>query len=234
MSLTSGPSLTEELAKAGFKRDDDGQVVGLTRRGERLLRDRRAVLEQASAKVQVLRQLLQEQGPSTVQRCLVYASGKATVLEEERQIERINEMLSELGVISHQFTSAETSRRDASKLLEAFGQGDYQVLTAMKVLDEGIDIPQTDTAYILASSAVRREWVQRRGRILRRAPASRWPVFTTFIVVPPQLESDEGAAILRGELRRAEEFASLAENEWDSDGPRSIISKFEAHTWVRN
>ncbi len=226
--------LTEELAKAGFKRDDDGQVVGLTRRGERLLRDRRAVLEQASAKVQVLRNLLQEQGPSTVKRCLVYASGKATVFEEGRQIERINEMLSDLGVISHQFTSAETSRRDASKLLEAFGQGDYQVLTAMKVLDEGIDIPQTDTAYILASSAVRREWVQRRGRILRRAPGKSMASVHDFIVVPPELESDEGAAILRGELRRAEEFASLAENEWDSDGPRSIISKFEAHTRVRN
>ncbi len=232
--LDKWTELTEELAKAGFKRDDDGQVVGLTRRGERLLRDRRAILEQASAKIQVLRHLLEEQMPSTVQRCLVYASGKAAVLEEGRQIERINEMLSDLGIISHQFTSAETSRRDASDLLAAFGQGDYQVLTAMKVLDEGIDIPQTDTAYILASSAVRREWVQRRGRILRRAAGKSMASVHDFIVVPPELESDEGAAILRGELRRAEEFASLAENEWDSDGPRSIISSFEAHTRVRN
>jgi superfamily II DNA or RNA helicase len=232
--LDKWTELTEELARAGFKRDDDGQVVGLTRRGERLLRDRRAILEQASAKVQVLRRLLQEQGPSTVQRCLVYASGKAAVLEEGRQIERINEMLSGLGIISHQFTSAETSRRDASDLLAAFGRGDYQILTAMKVLDEGIDIPQTDTAFILASSAVRREWVQRRGRILRRAPGKSMARVHDFIVVPPNPESDEGAAILRGELRRAEEFAALAENEWDSGGPRSIISKFEAHAWVRN
>ena len=232
--LDKWTELTEELAKAGFRRDDEGQVMGLTKRGERLLRDRRAVLEQASAKAEVLRNLLLDQGSNTVRRCLVYTSGKATVLEERRQIEQVNEMLSEVGIISHQFTNAETSKKDASTLLRAFGEGDYQVLTAMKVLDEGIDIPQTDTAFILASSAVRREWVQRRGRILRRAPGKTMANVHDFIVVPPTPESESGSAILRGELGRAEEFASLAENEWDSDGPRRIISKFEAHTRVRN
>ncbi|MCY3922320.1 MAG: DEAD/DEAH box helicase family protein [Chloroflexi bacterium] len=232
--LDKWTELTEELTRAGFKRDDDGQVIGLTKRGERLLRDRRAVLEQASAKPHVLRQLLEEKGPTSIQRCLVYASSKAVVLDQGRQIERVNEMLSDLGIISHQFTSAETSRHTAAKLLEAFGRGDYQVLTAMKVLDEGIDIPQTDTAFILASSAVQREWVQRRGRILRRAPGKSMASVHDFIVVPPEPDSEEGASILRGELRRAEEFAALAENEWDSDGPRSIISKLEAHTWVRS
>ncbi len=226
--------LTEELRKAGFKFDDDGQSIALTAKAERLLRDRRAVLEQASAKVEVLRELLLAMGPSNIQRCLVYTSAKRAVLDKRRQIEQVNEMLSALEIVSHQFTSAETSARDAARWLESFGRGDYQVLTAMKVLDEGIDIPQTDTAFLLASSAVQREWVQRRGRILRTAPGKTLARLHDFIVVPPDQDSAAGASILRGELRRAEEFASLAENEWDDDGPRSVIWRYESLAWARS
>ena len=226
--------LTEQLARAGFEADDTGREIVPTERGERLLRERRAVLEQTEAKVGVLESLLREMGPSSIQRCLVYCSAKALVLQESRQIEQANEMLSRLGVISHQFTSEETTNRAADKLLEGFGSGDYQVLTAMKVLDEGIDIPQTDTAFLLASSAVRREWVQRRGRILRKAPGKSVAHLHDFLVVPPDPESREGASILKAELRRAEEFARLAENEWDADGPRGVISKFESLAWTRS
>ena len=226
--------LTEELRKAGFNLDDDGQSIALTAKAERLLRDRRAVLEQASAKVEALRELLLAMGPSSIQRCLVYTSAKRAVLGERRQIAQVNEMLPTLGIVSHQFTSAETAGRDAARWLESFARGDYQVLTAMKVLDEGIDIPQTDTAFLLASSAVQREWVQRRGRILRTAPGKTVARLHDFIVVPPDKDSEAGASILRGELRRAEEFASLAENEWDDDGPRSVIWRYESLAWDRS
>jgi superfamily II DNA or RNA helicase len=97
----------------------------------------------------------------------------------------------------------------------------------MEVLDEGIDIPQTDTAYLLASSTVRREWVQRRGRILRRAEGKEIANLHDFLVVPPTLGTKEGRALLVGELTRAREFASAADNEYDSDGPRAIIDRHE-------
>ena len=226
--------LTERLRKAGFMVDDDGRSVVPTAAAERLLRQRRAVLEQVSAKVEVLRDLLLKMGPSSIARCLVYTSAKGTVVDGTRQIEQVNEMLQALGINIHQLTSTETAYRDAGGYLEAFGRGDYQVLTAMKVLDEGIDIPQTDTAFLLASSAVQREWVQRRGRILRRAPGKTLARLHDFITVPPDPESPSGQSILRSELRRAEEFASLADNEWDSDGPRSVISQYESLAWARS
>ena len=192
------------------------------------------MLEQASAKLGLLRELLLDIGTSSIARCLIYTSAKGPVLEQTRQIEQVNEVLQALGINSHQFTSAETAYRDAGGWLEAFGRGEYQVLTAMKVLDEGIDIPQTDTAFLLASSAVQREWVQRRGRILRRAPGKTLARLHDFIVVPPDAESPAGQSILRSELRRAEEFASLAENEWDDDGPRTAISRYESLAWARS
>lgn len=219
--------LTEQLRAAGFHQANDDAAALSNPKVERLLRERRAVLEQASGKITRLRDLLLDTGPRRISRTLVYTSGKALVLAEERQIETVNRMLSELGVISHQYTNAETSRAESRALLDKFGAGDYQVLTAMKVLDEGIDIPQTDTAFILASSTVRREWVQRRGRILRRFPDKQYATLHDFLVVPPDPASSAGRAVLRGELTRAEEFASLAENEWDSSGPRTVMSSYD-------
>lgn len=219
--------LTEELRGAGFWRADDGRTMVANAKVERLLRERRAVLEQASGKISALRQLLINSGPRTVQRTLIYTSAKATILGEERQIDEVNALLSDLGVVSHQFTNAETSRADAQHLLDRFGRGNYQVLTAMKVLDEGIDIPQTDTAYLMASSTVHREWVQRRGRILRQYPGKEVATLHDFLVVPPDPGSSHGRAVLRGELLRAEEFASLAVNKWENNGPRSVLSAYE-------
>lgn len=219
--------LTEELRAAGFRRDDDGRTIIPNAKVERLLRERRAVLEQAEAKLAVLPNLLRGNGRDRIERTLIYTSAKPLVVDDRRQIERVNALLAELGIISHQLTSEETSRGDASALLDRFGRGDYQVLTAMKVLDEGIDIPQTDTAFLLASSTVRREWVQRRGRILRRSEGKTSASVHDFLVIPPDPESDDGKSVLRGELARAEEFTRLAQNEWERDGPRSVISRYE-------
>ena len=224
--------LTEKLRTAGFISDDSGQTNGLTDRCQALLRDRRSVLEHASAKLACLRSLLVSQGASTISRTLIYASGKKPPPGKDRQITEVNHLLSELGIVSHQFTGAETQTSASRAILEKFGHGDYQVLTAMKVLDEGIDIPQTDTAYVLASSTVQREWIQRRGRILRVAPGKSSANLHDFFVVPPDTGSQPGRSVLRGELARAVEFASLAANEWDPDGPRSLISRFEDLIWT--
>ncbi|MCY4522853.1 MAG: DEAD/DEAH box helicase family protein [Caldilineaceae bacterium] len=231
--LDKWTELTEELRKAGFTVDEDGRSVVPSAKAKHLLIERRAVLEQVSSKIGLLSELLLGMGPSSIRRCLIYTSAKRPVLDQARQIEQVNQILAELEIISHQFTSAETTYRDARNWLEAFERGDYQVLTAMKVLDEGIDIPQTDTAFLLASSAVQREWVQRRGRILRRAPDKILARLHDFIVVPPNSESSAGQAILKSELRRAEAFARLAENEWDNNGPRSIMSRYESLVWAR-
>jgi superfamily II DNA or RNA helicase len=220
--------LSEKLRKIGFVTSDDGRDAVSDNRVAGLLRDRRSVLEHVDEKLTMLRSLLIATGPDHVNRTLIYTSGKQTPPGKVRQIESVNALLAELGIISHQYTNSETSRGDANALLQKFGSGDYQVLTAMKVLDEGVDIPQTDTAFVLASSTVRREWVQRRGRILRRSPGKERAILHDFFVVPPDPDTREGRSVLRGELARAEEFTSLALNEWDPFGPRAgIIATYE-------
>lgn len=218
--------LTDELRASGLRVDDDGRTVIDNSKVERLLRERRSVLENATGKLDVLRKLLSTDPPS-VHRTLIYASAKPKVVGSGRQLEDVNALLSELGIISHQFTNAETSRADATRILDLFAAGEYQVLSAMKVLDEGVDIPQTDTAFVLASSTVTREWVQRRGRILRQAPGKSEATLHDFLVIPPDTSTSYGKSVLRGELRRADEFAGLSSNEWETGGPRSVISRYE-------
>lgn len=218
--------LTEELRACGFMTDDDGRSLTANKKAERLLRERRAVLEQAEGKIALLRGLLLNT-PGGVKRTLIYCSAKPPRVTAERQIDSVNALLPELDIVSHQYTSEETTGPDARSILEKFGRGDYDVLTAMKVLDEGVDIPQTDTAYLMASSTVVREWVQRRGRILRQAEGKTAATLHDFLVLPPDPQTAEGRAILKGELRRAEEFASLALNEWKTGGPRSVIDDVE-------
>ena len=220
--------LTVELAQAGFRVTDDGRTVGLTPRVERLLRERRALVEQADSKLGALEQALIQMNPNSIQKTLIYTSAKPTVLGKPRQITAVNRLLQDLRITSHQYTAEETGASGSQGFLRRFGAGDYQVLTSMKVLDEGIDIPQTDTAFLMASSTVEREWVQRRGRILRNAPGKEFANLHDFIVVPPDADSPSGISLLRSELRRASAFADLAENEFDPDGPRSLIRNLES------
>ncbi len=221
--------LTAQLARAGFRIADDGRTIGLSPTAERLLRKRRALVEQASAKVDALREVLEQMGPASVSKTLIYTSAKPTVPGKPRQITEVTRTLQALDIISHQYTAQETGLSESRSILDRFASGVYQVLTAMKVLDEGVDIPHVDTAFLIASSTVEREWVQRRGRILRNAPGKRVAHLHDFIVTPPVTATSSGSnSLLRSELRRASAFADLAENEFDPDGPNSVIRQLES------
>ena len=216
-------ALTDELIRAGFRVDDDGRVVISNQKIERLLRRRRAVLEQAENKIGVLRRELIR---SPVTRALIYCSPKELEVATEKQIVLVNRLLSHIGIVSHELTSVETSSGRGPEILQRFAEGEYQALTAMKVLDEGVDVPATESAYILASTTVEREWVQRRGRVLRAAPGKTHAAVHDFVVIP---ESSDGAAksVLRSELRRIRAFAALARNRWAVDGPVDEIESIE-------
>ena len=218
--------LSEQLRKRGFHGQDEGQTA-VDDAVQRLLEARRSVLEHAESKMSMLRRLIVSTPPPEVQRTLIYTSAKRDPLGRTKQITQVNRLLNEVGVISHQLTYTETGGARARKIIEDFAAGTYKALSCMKVLDEGLDVPATSHAYILASSTVRREWVQRRGRVLRAAPGKDRAYIHDFLVVPPDLESSEGRAIMRAELQRADEFAQLADNAWDNDGPRSVTEQYE-------
>jgi superfamily II DNA or RNA helicase len=136
-----------------------------------------------------------------------------------RQVEAVTTMIgSELGMRCASYTARTPAARRRELLVE-FAAGAIQVLVAIRCLDEGVDVPSTRTAYILASSTNPRQFVQRRGRVLRRAQSKRRAEIYDFFVTPPIAALTPGhpafsfaKSLLRGQVARAAEFAELAEN----------------------
>jgi superfamily II DNA or RNA helicase len=217
--------LTQRLAWMGYGAVEDATAGGLSEEAKLLLFRRRSILENAKAKLGTLRSLLLAQRPAGVRHTLIYTSAKHRS-GQTTQIVQVNRLLNELGIVAHELTYNETGSGDAAEILQGFSDGLYRAITCMKVLDEGVDIPQTTTAYLMASSTVRREWVQRRGRILRKAPGKSIAHLHDFLVIPPDVRSAAGRAILRGELERGREFASLAENSGAPGGPWEVMSRY--------
>lgn len=220
--LMAWDELTARLIRAGFMSRDEGIDEIVSPEVLALLVKRRAVLEAAAAKVSMLREILEVEGPDNVRHTLVYCSDK-----RPEQLLAVNRELVDLGLFVRQLTAEESGdRRKTAEILADFARGDYQVLTCKRVLDEGVDIPQVRQAFLLASSTVRRQWIQRRGRILRRCDAIGKDLahLHDFLVVPSDRNSSSGRAILRQELDRARAFAQLAANAGSVDGPFATMS----------
>ena len=218
-------SLTDRLRRQGFKGDAEASESGsMSMDLKKLLFARRRVIESVENKVVVLRRLLEKRSRDDIKHVLVYATDK-----NGAQLQAVNDMMqNDLNLTIHELTARQTSSKGkAADILDRFAAGDYNALTCMRVLDEGVDVPQVGEAFILASNTVRRQWVQRRGRVLRKCDAINKELahLHDFIVVPPDPRDKGSRAILKGELERAREFAELAANGGISGGPFDEIEK---------
>jgi superfamily II DNA or RNA helicase len=192
---------------------------------------RRRVLETARSKLDTLCRLLDEEDARRLRYTLIYATDK-----DPTQLDAVNAALDAREILFHQLTAEETGdRARAKRILDRFQSGDLQVLTAKRVLDEGVNVPQIERAYILASTTVRRQWVQRRGRLLRmcKAIGKTKATIHDLVALPP--EAYEGKSldadckkIVTAELDRVWEFARLSLNGAQSGGPFEKVKELRA------
>ena len=203
--------LTAKIAKLYARKNGDEKREKLL---EAFLRQRADLLNRAENKLPMLKQLVVDQSESEpLHHSLFYCAPE--------QIDEVIPMLGrEVGLRVHRFT-AEESTEERLSLLKRFASRDLHGLVAMKCLDEGVDVPGTQSAYILASSSNPREFIQRRGRILRNAPGKAEAKIYDLISVPtldteaikssPLFETER--EILRRELKRFHEFSRTAKNQ---------------------
>jgi superfamily II DNA or RNA helicase len=210
--------LTTQIAKrlaAGdsLSTDDLDSPIGY------LLRRRAGVLGHAEGKLGQLRADLHERRESWYQ--LIYCAEGSRPAEPgepsgPNQVIEVMDMVGNgLHLAAHSYI-AETPRPERKVLLRRFGTGDdLRVLVAMRCLDEGVDIPDARVGYLLASSSNPRQFIQRRGRILRRAEGKHMAEIVDYIAVPQAgtpINFDVERSLLTRELERANEFGKLAEN----------------------
>ena len=135
--------------------------------------------------------------------------------ESQRQLAAVAQLLGhDLGYRVNTYT-AETTLEEREDLQKQFEAGELQGLVAIRCLDEGVDIPAIETAVILASSGNPRQFIQRRGRVLRPHPNKQRATIFDMIVLPPEMERgtmEVERNFLRRELNRFVEFADLADN----------------------
>lgn len=219
--------LTEKIgrlmARAG---GEDGVELEGNKALQTALFKRARLIGTASKKVDLLIELFnQETDPRY---SLVYCgSGRMGVDQEgERHVDETTARLrSDCGLTVERFTAQE-DQKTREKLLSSFGAGSIEILTSIRCLDEGVDVPATRTAYLLASTTNPRQYIQRRGRILRPHEGKKFAVIHDFIAVPdttqhPEMLSDEKytaeRSLIKKELRRVSMFADSARNHPDAD-----------------
>ena len=134
--------------------------------------------------------------------------------ENQRHIDQVTHLLgNQLGIKVAQYT-AETSLEQREQLKRQLAEGEMQGIIAIRCLDEGVDIPSIKTAVILASSSNPRQFVQRRGRILRLSDGKEFSTIYDMVVIPPPDSEimDIDRKLVKKELARFIEFADLAQN----------------------
>ena len=123
------------------------------------------------------------------------------------------------------FTSNESAAERELIKRDFAAANPYQAIIAIKCLDEGVNIPSIKTAFILASTTNPKEYIQRRGRVLRLAPGKPYAVIYDFVTLTRPLDEIDPynpdyrfeRALAKRELQRIREFGTIAKNSSDSD-----------------
>lgn len=188
---------------------------------ERLIEKRANIIKNASAKYNQLEIILDElQAKGRIENLIIFVS-------PQQMVEVLN-ILASREIIFHKLTEKEGTKvekrfgnkSEREHIISKFKSRDYQVIVAIKCMDEGIDIPTADVGILMASSTNPREYVQRIGRIIRQSPNKHSAVLYDICVDTVHSVGDDYAEFERKirakEQIRLKEIAANAINSIDA------------------
>jgi superfamily II DNA or RNA helicase len=232
--LTEYVEISKKLARLGAMnngRNDNSEAI------ERLLLKRKQIIHKAKNKLATARAILEERlkKDGDLRYTFIYVpegirteevvddDTGAVSVEEVNIIDQYTRMVSGLDpkLMVNKFTSG---MPDRDAVLDQFRQGHIHVIASMKCLDEGVDIPRAEHAIFCSSTGNPRQFIQRRGRILRRHPDKYNAVIHDLVVMPDLTISHPGdetfgfeKKMVRTELERVMYFASLSMNPYHTE-----------------
>jgi superfamily II DNA or RNA helicase len=231
--------LSTEIGKMIAIREQGGNIDDLTLTS--LYMKRARLIGSAENKFKLLENILSK--IKIEKHTLFYCGDGSVVIEKDekekfdnyttRDIEKVSSILYENGWKSSRFT-ADESLKERHRIIENFENGIIDAMVSIRVLDEGIDIPVCKQAFLLASSRNERQFIQRRGRILRKAPGKEFSTIHDFITIPNEdIYPDECLKnLVSSELDRLHEFAHVALNKQEIFNHGKNISEKYKIDWL--
>lgn len=237
-------SYTKQL---NFLWDSNAKCFKNKKKAETILMNRKRIIHKCDDKLRVYLDILKEIGEENLKYTFVYApQGKYSKIEDTEDVQLqedydINFIQKLLDITKQQYPSircnsftSKNSKEERAVLLQAFGDGELNMLLAMKCLDEGVDVPRAEVGVFTASTGNPREFIQRRGRLLRMHQDKKFSYIYDVIVIPDTISRDQSFSpmernLVRSELQRVAYFSSLALNNRANGGAYDVLNGVARH-----
>lgn len=226
--------ISKKLAKLMRPGDSGTEINEIA---ERLLLKRKRIIQKAESKLPKTLNILKERykKEGDLKYTFVYVpeglipnpyESDEVVETDEENIRIINQYTQAIGqidnsILVNQFISG---MKDRDEILDQFKKGKIQVIASMKCLDEGVDIPRAEHAIFCSSTGNPRQFIQRRGRILRKHDDKNKAVIHDLVVIPDLSSSSKDSdffkyerGMVKKELERVMYFASLSQNPFETE-----------------
>ncbi|WP_026977595.1 DEAD/DEAH box helicase family protein [Flavobacterium tegetincola] len=214
---------------------------------EMLLLERKRIIHKAHNKLDIFKKILEDEfaRKGNLKYTLVYVPEGIEAnydsideyVEDQEDIKLINEYTravssTDSSIMVKQYTSNTSDRND---VILGFQKGKIDVLTSMKCLDEGVDVPRSELAIFCASTGNPRQFIQRRGRVLRNHPDKMYAVIHDLVVVPnidDESTYEMEKNMIKKELERVVDFSVLAINKIDTyDELKPILNHYNLNLY---
>lgn len=212
--------ISEKISRvAAFANDSNEENEYL----QQLLKERHRIIERAENKREAFLKLMDVELKKYINKTMVFCPDGVDESDEDILIKYKTDLWNNMRLKGKIVRMNEYVQGTEKKILDAFALGGIDIIFAKQRLNEGIDIPSARRAIFVASSTSEREFIQRRGRVLRKASGKKIAEIFDFIVVPPDDLSSNGASIVNNEINRAMDFAVTADNYAEIE---SVLRKY--------
>jgi len=202
--------LTEQINQISAQlanKDENSSVQELEEQLKRLSIERARIRKKAETKPQVFGDLLDKDIPTPA---IIFC-------EDTEQVDKIKTELEKRGEDYEEYVS-QLPDEDLNRAYYKFENDMIDYLLAIRCLDEGVDVPGCQTAILISSNKSERQFIQRRGRVLRKTSGKEKAVIYDILTFPG-VNAEEGDHITRkvveDEVERAKHLIQAAENQRD-------------------
>ena len=189
-----------------------------------LLMQRSKIISDASNKIQALESLLKSNKVGDIKKAIFFCGDSNLKIEDTnvRYIDALYEVLTRKCNLKIRKFTYEENPIEREDILRQINSEEIDGCLAIRCLDEGIDLPSISKGFIISSTSNPKQFIQRRGRLLRKAKGKEFAEIWDFIVIPPNLsetetENDQSfnkeRRLFLKELERVIDFCETADNQ---------------------